>query len=367
MAKKTSYFDEPMWDVVFKDNVEKDCHLIKALNWYKINATEADKKNWTLDFLKTKLSKDDLVIIKSLKDFYIKYGELSRNDVGLDVGVISRLLTLGAPLVPSLVDRYDRGIALLIRREKTEKKNISDNTEIQPSIQDKMKDVASKILGMFESEIDGLIFDQKPIDIKNWLEKNQVKVSYFNKITEITKTYIKEFESVQKDRTGYEYLTPKRLTTIIKNLEEIITNIQDISVVKKASGIKPRKRKIKSPIEIVKKLTSKSKDEKLGITSIQPSKIVGSYKLIVFNTKTNVMTLFETDSKDGLTVKGTSIIGYDTKYSYSKKIRKIDDFMNLFKTNKGIRAVKNHLDDIKCKKKPAKNRINSDTLLLGVF
>ena len=86
----------------------------------------------------------------------------------------------------------------------------------------------------------------------------------------------------------------------------------------------------------------------------------------MFNTKTKKLTLFEANSGDGLSVKGTTLQGFSDD-SITKTIRK-NNYDILYSINDGrVAHTKNNLNTIKTKNGIPSGRINKDTLILRAY
>jgi hypothetical protein len=118
---------------------------------------------------------------------------------------------------------------------------------------------------------------------------------------------------------------------------------------------------------VVKNIKYKKEDTNLKIKSVSPYRLVGAEKAIIFNTKTRVCTVFEAETRQGLSVKGTTIIGFDSSKSKSKKLRKPEALLKIIQEEGGIRAVKNAFASSNTQEKDAKGRVNEDTLILAVY
>lgn len=95
-------------------------------------------------------------------------------------------------------------------------------------------------------------------------------------------------------------------------------------------------------------------------TSIDPKTIPGSNLLVVFNTKYNELCVYKGKK---LSVKGTTLFDFDTKTSWSKRLRKPEDFLNKINKN-SIDNIKNQLTT---KEKVPTGRINEHCILLRVY
>jgi len=115
-------------------------------------------------------------------------------------------------------------------------------------------------------------------------------------------------------------------------------------------------------------------DEKYKLASIDPSLIVGANELWVFNVKTRKIGKYVASNIDpkgmgrdgtGLSVKGTTIIGFDENLSIQKTLRKPDEQLKEFKAAGKVKLRK-FLDDIKTTDTKLNGRCNPDTVLLKV-
>jgi hypothetical protein len=105
-------------------------------------------------------------------------------------------------------------------------------------------------------------------------------------------------------------------------------------------------------------------DNVLKLVSINPVDIIGAQELWVYNVKTRKMFKYVADDTFGpLSVKGTSILGYDTVKSQGKTVRKPEQKLLEF-MKAGKVQLRKFLDEIKAVSIPANGRINKDILLL---
>jgi hypothetical protein len=106
--------------------------------------------------------------------------------------------------------------------------------------------------------------------------------------------------------------------------------------------------------------------------SINPADIIGATELWVYNVKTRKIGRYIAANVDpkgldragsGLSVKGTTIVGYDETVSIQKTLRKPQEQLAEFK-NAGKVALRKYLDSIKAVDIKLNGRINADTILL---
>ena len=174
-------------------------------------------------------------------------------------------------------------------------------------------------------------------------------------------------------KEGYAHLKKADIKKIRTAIEELRAALDFIIDSAKANR-KPRKSKPKSSTKLVEKLKYCKTDDKYKLASIDPSLIVGANELWVFNVKTRKIGKYVASNIDpkgmgrdgtGLSVKGTTIIGFDENLSIQKTLRKPDEQLKEFKAAGKVKLRK-FLDDIKTTDTKLNGRCNPDTVLLKV-
>ena len=85
----------------------------------------------------------------------------------------------------------------------------------------------------------------------------------------------------------------------------------------------------------------------------------------MFNTKTRKLGVYRSVDASGLTVKGTSIVGFSEKESVAKTLRKPEKVLERVVSG-GKLVLRKVLDEINSKESPMNGRINGDVILLRV-
>ena len=135
---------------------------------------------------------------------------------------------------------------------------------------------------------------------------------------------------------------------------------------------KPRKKKAVDPEKMVSKLQFKKEDQTLQLQSVDPKEIVYAEALWVYNTKTRKLGKYVASSLDprgmnrpgtGLTIKGTSIKGFDEENSTQKTLRNPKQQLKEF-ISAGPKKVLELYDAIKTMGIKLNVLINSEVILL---
>jgi hypothetical protein len=145
-------------------------------------------------------------------------------------------------------------------------------------------------------------------------------------------------------------------------IDKILADIEQYRDVKKATK-KARVKKAPSKEKLTARLNYLKEDKTLKLVSINPADIIGASELWLYNTKTRKLGKYVAAAYQTLTVKGTSIVNYDTDKSVSKTLRKPDEKLKEFKSA-GKVVLRKFLEDIKATETKLNGRISNDIVLL---
>jgi hypothetical protein len=362
------YGEEPTWQMQFQNDMDRRCAIVKAFNWYNYMSDSKDHKKWLIDYLKS--NKFDQQIIDNVGKIPNEQVDIQMGDIkgciGFKTGTIARMLNMGAPLDDIDVQTLSKVIEFLNLKGMS----IQQINSNKPSVQKYIDDAFVRIVEFFELKCDSVLQAQSlsTTEIQEYVKT--IKPIYCKKIIEHYTPFYQEICTVVSGKDaelseGYSCYKPIALNNLKNFIQDIISNCQS-QIESTPKSYKVRKKRRKPPVELIKKLKYKKDEPSLGLVSVAASKIVDAQKLVVYNTKLRTISIYEADSSQGLSVKGTTITNYDQKKSKTKKLRKPKDFFAKVK-DKGIRAFKSAFDSVKCVEKPAKGRINSDVILYGVY
>lgn len=355
---------EPLWsDIQTLTDMEILCRVGKAINWYNYFCSDEDYKNFVVEYCKnnSRITKDTLAQIKSIK---------KNNKVFRDIGSICRIKTLGGKVSSKDEEYFNNNFESLLEIANTTE-IIEDTPKSRPTVRDHIQGKISETIGNLEYKIDEFLECSdykvflKTFNMKSWISSNNLKSYECEAIRDHYSEVIKEKKEALEGRDpqlkeAYEYLGKIKLRKFVELLEEIISISGQYSAKKVR---KPRKKKKKSPEQLIKKLNYKRDDTSLGLTSIDPRDIIGASKLVVFNTKYSKICVYETQSADGLSVKGTTLQNVDK--AICKTVRKPKEF---FKTlGNGIRSFNNQFSKLKTKESEASLRIGEHSIIVKAF
>jgi hypothetical protein len=375
-TEKAHWGIEPQWEEISKDSIEQSCALARAENWYHHMSNESDHRRWIFEYMKShKFTDEQIKAYARTGQTGTTTDEVALNEPGCNLGALARLVTLGAPVPEVRKERLLRAIRYLTHKGLSIQEEVkADST---PKIQDRIRDQVSNLIADLEQIEDaffvGTTSEHKGCkDIEDYIKSKDIRGVQASRIAEWFKHKIDPIEAVvqgnadEQLKEGYSLYSKKQLKEYLKWLNCLIIACQhQVEVSKKLRA--PRRRKPKDPIKAVKSLKYKKEDTLWNIKSIAPYRIIGAEKIIIFNTKTKVCTILEAETREGLSVKGTTIIGFDPLKSKSKKLRKPEPILKIIREEGGIRSVKNAFVQAKTTEKDAKGRVNEDTIILAAY
>jgi hypothetical protein len=249
---------------------------------------------------------------------------------------------------------------------------------VRPNIQEILKDKAREAGGELEGLFDEFIIEGaktqhsfRPIDE---VAKKNVMPQHISMLTEVWKKKLNEIEEVIKGKDaqlvqGYQHLTKTQLKNIVKFIELVINDLNSYISVKKAAKA-PRARKAVPVEKIVAKLkyqkVFKDTASKLDLVSISPIKLHGASEAWVYDTaKRKLHHYVADDYSKTFTVKGSTLLGFDTAQSEVKTLRKPAEQLKEVMGSKP--AARKYFKDIKAVSTTPNGRFNDAMIILKAF
>lgn len=333
---------------------------------------------------------------------YLKANKYNKEDIAAIgraymptvIGVLCKMLESGCPDYNKKENEYWEslpGTSGSVRplseaiRERVEKmleegRAIKEEVEeqVEPtnviSIQDRMKAQVSPLLesfeGFFDDWLDGLVKEKDFDPYRDMVGyETKIKPAHAKLILDYFTSMIEESKEVLKFkdediREAYEHLSTPKQRKEFASLFEKIEKACNMLIQSGKAKRKPRKPKEISNEKLVARLKYKNKDTEYSLVSINPTSIIGAQELWVFNTKTRKLGRYIADEYEGpLTVKGSTIQGFNTATSVQKTLRKPDEQLREFQSS-GKVSLRKFMDNIKSKESQLTGRINADTILL---
>ena len=270
----------------------------ESMSYYRLEFNGKDLKPAVLKWMATVgCTKSDIADFKRTKD----------SRCGSTMGAIASNLLRG---MPSIRADFNQGrdtsawlreeIVRVIEAGKNDIEEVEAKeakpTVVQPTIQERMRETAGKMVEEIEDAIEGFQkdsenFDPKAFKMLNLLKGKEVKAAHARVIKGFYSRDLEELLELasgtadEQLREGYSHRSKKQIRNLITFYQEIMSACDMLSQEAKVNR-KPRKTKVVPKDKLVAKLKYMKSNEPLKLVSINPTDIIGSKELWVYNTKT---------------------------------------------------------------------------------
>jgi len=411
--KRGGKLAEPKWDDLEKMTGAK-IHSYRRFvhGWYYENFKPAELYGYVPDWMsENDYSKEDIKAVKAAPN----------SSLSITAAIVARMDTMGAPrlakaeadhwlslagtmgelkcsidfLKDSIKKCIETGKSLVEEKAAEEKEKV--NVYV-PSIQERIRDQAIEQSEDIEIWLDGWVddsanFDPKGFDFRRHFGSKGVTQAHARKLKSFYEDALADYDDLERMPTkgqlakmsehdadmweqlkeGYLHVKKSDIKKLRTAIGELMSALDFIIDQAKATR-KPRKAKPRSADKVIAKLKFCKADQKYNLASVNPIDVVGANELWVFNVKSRKLGKYIASSIDpkglgregtGLSVKGTTIIGFDEKLSVQKTLRKPDEQLKEFK-NAGKVVLRKFLEDINTTDTKLNGRCNLDTVLLKV-
>lgn len=351
-------------------------HFRRSMEYYRLEYSGKDLKPKIINWMsQAGYTKDQIAQFKKTRD----------NRCNVTMGAIAANLLRGMPIARAdfnegrstsqwLGEAIQKVItegALDTREEEdSEQKATVPVISIQERVKESTFGMTEEIEDAIESfSSDPESFDPKQFKVLNLLRGKQAKAAHARIIRDFYKRQHDEYAELlegkcEQLKEAYSHLSKAQIKKILAFHHEILSAC-DMLMQEAKVNRKPRAKKSKPVEKIVEKLKYAKANEPLKLVSISPTDIVGAKELWIFNVKTRKLGKYVTGEFGELSVKGTSITGFDEIRSVQKTLRKPEEQLKEFKAA-GKVALRKFLEDIKAVDIKLNGRINEDTILLKV-
>jgi len=369
--------DEPVWDGWERWDLEKfKKEYSRAFNFYNYYLDAVQTKGAVFEWMERNgYSKDDIAAVKAAPDYL----------PGITAGTLCICMNRGMPSIhpelhgeqqPAALfvnDQLVKAIAEGRRANRPETAAIEVAPAVSPMVLLKAKAMRTVIM-----DLDVLLDDwmrtkgQKVRRIDLYETMNGHDLSALAcPLVERWLTRQRDEMVAARDKTdpdlveGYRYLTGPELRDRIDATEQMLTDLSRYCHAAKATRA-PRKKRAKSADKQITKLKFRKEDTEYKIASINPTRVVGAYRLLAFNTKKRMLLDYVAQSAEGFSIKGTSLKNVDETNSRCTRLRKPNEFLEVV-LNNTAKQIEKAWEKLTTKEGKPKVRINEDVVLLRVF
>jgi hypothetical protein len=371
---------EPLFSI--QPESSRSSVLGRCFNWY---ARFADRK-LANRFLR------EYVSLTTDKKTSAQFDKVDDKSVVLTYGWLARLAQRGLILTEKEQSKLQEHISDLLYELDNKKSVRQSNTTIaidkidkqphpdnKPNIQEimleKMNEAAGDLEGIFDEYLKGDLKAEPGTTVMSALTERNILPAHVSKVSDIWRKKIAEFTEVQTGldkqlMEGYNKYSKPQIKQIIKFCESVISQIESYATAKRASRVvKPRKpQPVEKIVKNVKYLKSfvDERIPKLKLESLPPTKLHGASECFLYDTsKRKLIYLVSDEYSKTFSVKGTTILGFDTVKSQSKTIRKPETLIEFIKAGKP--ASRKFFNDLTTVSTEPSGRMNEHIIILKAW
>jgi hypothetical protein len=363
---------EPMF-AVQPDSDRRRVALMRSFTWYGRFYGKKDAKEFLAQYLDLRERPQEAKIMRKIDEkecintlawlarMELRGLELSETESDTLQNEIKRLLeTINKPQI--------------VEATATGAPEAPSRPNIQEILKDKAREAGGELEGLFDEYITsgaGTRHTLRPIDE---VAKKNVMPQHISLLTDVWKKKLNEIEEVLKGTDaqlvqGYQHLTKTQLKNIVKFIELVINDLNSYISVKKAAKA-PRARKAvpveKQGAKLKYLKTFKDTASKMDLVSISPIKLHGASEAWVYDTaKRKLHHYIADDYSKTFTVKGSTLLGFDTAQSEVKTLRKPSEQIKEVMGSKP--AARKYFKDIKAVSTTPNGRFNDQMIILKAF
>lgn len=293
-----------------------------------------------------------------------KYLYIVNNKGEIPTEILQKILTT----IEEIIRADSETQTKVVKKETIEPETKNEN---KLNIQDRIREKALSVAGEIEGWIDEFIVSKTARTIEDYVglfkaqDLKAPHMKYLYECFEPRATVISDIiEKNDKELLeGYSNFTRpelKKLNTMYVNILSACGMMKEVSKVART----PRKKKAISNDKIVARLKFKKEDTALGIVSQNPTQLVGSKEVWIYNTKTRKLSQYKAKDADGISVKGASLINFSAD-SIEKTLRQPAPMLTDFKAATKVK-LRTFLKDLSTLDTKCTGKLNEHCVILRI-
>ena len=326
--------------------------VTQAYNWYNYMYDLEKARDWLLEYMKKSgFEKAQIECVK----------RCSKYKIPTTIGWQSRMMMNGNQLSESSMNFFNQQLDILFAEgERVKREETEEAPKPTVDIQARVRDKANVIITNIEEELD-LVMDGKEFSMYTFCQANELNPQILNIVADY---YRPQMEEILSNDEQVKEAYGKRQKFWSNFWNNFFTDIDRYLNNKKVVKVrKPREKKSKSAVDLVKNLKFQKEEPSLKVVSVHPTEIIGCQQLWVYNTKYRKLTQYLALGPAGIQVKGTTLTGWDVESSMSKTLRKPEQSLTEL-LSAGKVGVRSFMSSIKTSESKPNGRINQECILL---
>ena len=356
---------EPVWKTQ-PTAEDRTSRLGQAFYWYGYHYGKKEVKEFVIDWL----VRNDRQ--REAKDFARVPDAVLTNVYGW----LARMNVMGLDLLESEQLQLDNNIRTLLDAHRAIKEVVrsAEDAVARPTIQDRLREKMIEAAGELEAMYDDMIVaggrmsaDFKPMAV---IRGMNVAPQMVGEIAATWRQRLSELEEVLTGKDaqlaeGYSQFGKLQIRNMVKFAEQVVADCGSYVQIKKTERA-PRKKKPVSAEKLTQRFRYLKEFAELKLTSEPVTKLVNCQEAWLYDTKKRKLIYAVADTHVGtMTVKGTSLVGFDTTNSVQKTLRRPAEQIKALLTG-GVAQHRKYFKDIRATEVRFNGRGNENLILLKV-
>ena len=368
LPRPTGYLDEqyvgkePKWDTALAEKMtpaELDNAMRASFYYYNYFYSQKELKPFVSDYMsKNGYTKEQIKLFQRSSD----------KAIGTTACNLAICNFRGMPFRQQHTEYLAKEIqsAIGTMQDQTEQ---TDAPPVAPlmTIQDRMNEKTADTIGELEGHYDDVLSKVTPIKVFEFLRDNGVAQNQLSKYQNVYQKRLAELQSAKDKKDSqiaeaYSHYKPADFKRMIGFINSILADIDQYRGVKQATK-KLRVSRAPSKEKIVAGVKYAKENKELKLVSIKPADILGKTILYCYDVKTRKFLMYQAEVGGTLSIKGTSLIGFDQLKSVQKTLR--TPAITLVEFGKASKvALRKFMDNIKTVDTKASGRLSENIVLL---
>jgi len=357
---------EPAWRLVLTDG-DRTTAMLRAFAWYNYHYSKREAKDMIAHWLEHHDRPRDAKLLRGIPDSQIRS----------TTAWVCRMNLVGLDLSQHELTVVDSQIAdmLKVKQEVIKTVSAEETTQARLTIQDHLRERISECAGELEGMFDEFLRQgaKMSADFKPMAQIRGMNVApqMVGTIATLWKQRLAEFEETIEGRDGdlveaYGHLTKLQLRNCVKFCETEINDCASYVQIKKVER-KPRAKRAVSPEKLSSRFKYLKEFAELNLVSATPATLVNASEAWLYDTKKRKLIHVLADAHIGtFTVKGSSIVAFDTANRSQKTLRKPAEQIKAV-TSVGKPAARRVYKDIKSTEIRFNGRGNENLIILRAW
>lgn len=327
--------------------------LLNYTNYHNKNTDTKVLRKWAIEYQST-LDKKSAPLLNKASDYELR-----------SIGMLGHAIMRGDYVAEEHVTRIHTDIKTLIAKYK---EVVEEKKQEQAPVAVPVVDKSSVHVAEANGAIDEWILKGTPFSMKDYLTANNISGPVAKNIGQsFVRLEAELTEAVEgKDpqlKEAYAYMGKVKLRKFLAFVSQLIVDCQQQVVTAKVQR-KPRARKEKPANVLVAKMKFLREYADMSLKSEEPKSIVGAQQVWLYDVEKRKLACYTAEKGKTLTVKGTTILGWDVAESSQKTLRKPEEIV---KGNLAKRTLNANFNGVKTKPQAVNGRTNENVIILKVF